>query len=61
MKFLETSMVVTAILWCFSALFFVYAIGMLLLHFDWKLFLLSVLLGLVATGLHFLLGILNDG
>jgi hypothetical protein len=60
MSFLSITMLISIVLWCLSVLFFIYALGMLFLHWNWQLFLLSIAVGIVANGFAFLMGILND-
>jgi hypothetical protein len=46
--------------WPLSLMFLVYALGRMLLFFDWKLFVIAVIVFAVSTGAQMVIGILAD-
>lgn len=48
------------VLWPLSIIFVIYSTGRLLLFFEWKIFILGVMLFILVTGVEMVLGILAD-
>jgi hypothetical protein len=60
MKLLEVALAICGALWCASAVFIIYAIGISLLTLTIQTFITAALLMAVATGAEVLLAVLND-
>lgn len=47
--------------WPLSFIFLIYSIGRMVLFFDWKLFMIAVLIFALCTAAQMVIGVLSEG